>query len=91
MSISNKLTVFTAALALLAASMLVPAVEAKSKLKTHPRHIVQKPVGCPVRRVAGGDLADCHGWRLFNGTWHSSCFNLDYLPSQFACSSRGRG
>jgi hypothetical protein len=87
-SINNKLTVFTATLAI-ATPMLVSAAEAKSKTKTHPRHIVQRSVGCPVRRVAGGDLADCHGWRLFNGTWDSTCFNLDYLPSQFACSSRG--
>jgi|SRR5271165_1838441 len=44
---------------------------------------------CPLRRVAGGDVADCRGWRFVNGHWNSSCLNLDYLPSQYACSPNG--
>jgi hypothetical protein len=85
MSIS-KLAVFTAGLAILAAPL--SEASAQSRTRTHHRHFAQKSVGCPLRRVAGGDLADCHGWRLRDGTWDNTCFNLDYLPSQYACSSR---
>jgi hypothetical protein len=51
----------------------------------------RKVRGCPVHRIASGELVDCHGWRLGNGIgWDNSCLNLDYLPSMFACGGRGR-
>ena len=66
------------------------AVIAQTATLTDHRFFVRKRSDCPLRRVAGGDLADCRGWRFVNGHWDSSCFNLDYLPSQFACSGWGR-
>jgi hypothetical protein len=89
----NILTIFTAASSLFAITMLADIVDAKHKIGPHRQHLVTKQAGgnCPLRRVAGGDLADCHGWRLREGGWDSTCFNLDYLPSQFACSSRSGG
>jgi hypothetical protein len=55
--------------------------------RVHPRHYVRIPPGCPIRRTAEGEIVDCQGWRLRPGGWDNSCFNLDYLPSQFACST----
>jgi hypothetical protein len=52
----------------------------------NPQSSANKARSCPVRRLAGGDLVDCHGWRLSSDGWDNSCFNLDHLSSQFACS-----
>jgi hypothetical protein len=67
-------------------------VEAAAKSKTHYRHSLDKQQGCPVRQIADGSLVDCHGWRKWSGSigWDNTCLNLDYLPSEFACSSRRR-
>ncbi len=54
-------------------------------------HIGQHQRGCPVRRLPSGELVDCRGWRFGHGIgWDNSCFNLDYLPSSYACSAWGR-
>jgi hypothetical protein len=45
-------------------------------------------------RVAAADLSRSHvaspidrdGWRLRNGNWDNTCFNLPYLSSMSACS-----
>lgn len=73
-------------------AMLVTPVfdAAQAKSKTHRVRMVKSVSHCPVRRTVDGDLVDCQGWRLRSGGWDNSCFNLDYLPSQFACSSKGR-
>ncbi len=91
MSISNRLAVLTASAAIITAQLLGHAAEAKPK--THHQHFATRSVSCPVRRTAEGELVDCHGWRLRPGItgWDNTCFNLDYLPSQYACSSNGGG
>jgi hypothetical protein len=82
-----------AGLAAAFALIAVPLSQASAKdgSKSHHRHSVKKPVGCPTHRTAEGEIVDCHGWRNRAGIgWDNSCFNLDYLPSSYACSSRGR-
>jgi hypothetical protein len=56
------------------------------------RYASEEQRGCPVRQLADGSLVDCQGWRKWSGSigWDNSCLNLDYLPSDFACSSNGR-
>jgi len=90
MSIRNRFTAFAACLALLAAPLAGAAAE--DGAKSNHRHYVKKRAACPLHRTAEGELVDCQGWRLrSNATgWDNSCFNLDYLPSMFACSARGR-
>lgn len=83
----HKLIAFAACLALAAAPLAEAAAETSPK--AHHRYRAKKPVRCPVHRSVDGDLVDCHGWRLRSGGWDNSCFNLDYLPSQYACGSRG--
>ncbi len=89
MSTGNKLVSLAAAFALITAPLAQAAAEGQTK--SHHRHSLGKTDRCPVHRTAEGELVDCQGWRLRSGGWDNSCFNLDYLPSQFACSSRGRG
>ena len=91
MGISNRLVVITVSFAMIGAPLLTYAAEAKPK--THHRPVVAKAHSCPLRRTAEGELVDCQGWRLRSSTigWDNTCFNLDYLPSQFACSSNGGG
>jgi hypothetical protein len=86
----KKLTVCSAAFAILAAPMFGSAAEARTKM--HHRHFANNVRGCPVRQIADGSLVDCHGWRKWSGSigWDNTCFRtLDYLPSEFACSGRG--
>jgi hypothetical protein len=54
-------------------------------------HSVWRPLTCPLHRTVDGEWVDCRGWRLRDNAigWDSSCLNLDYLPSQYACSSGG--
>ncbi len=87
MNMSKKLAAFATGFALLMAPLTGAAAN-----KLHHRHFAQRTVGCPVHRIADGSLVDCHGWRKWSGSigWDNSCFNLDYLSSEFACSSRGR-
>ncbi len=89
MSAGNKLVAIAAGFAILAATLCGTADAAKNKIKAHHQHYVSG--GCPVRQIADGSLVDCHGWRQWSGSigWDNTCFNLDYLPSQFACSSKG--
>ncbi len=97
MNIGRTLTIAAASVALLAASQLAPgAAEAKSK--AHKGYAGQRyarggAAYCPLRQTVNGDIVDCHGWRLrTNATgWDNTCFNLDYLPSMYACSPRGGG
>ncbi len=90
MSICNKFAAFAACLALAAAPLAGAAAE-DGATKKHHRHYARKPAGCPVHRTAEGELVDCQGWRYHaNSGWDSSCFNLDYMPSMYACSARGR-
>jgi hypothetical protein len=91
MSSCNKLSILASALVLLITPLFASAVEAKTRSKVQHRHFVNKSNGCPVRQLADGSLVDCQGWRKWSGSigWDNSCVNLDYLPSEFACS-RGR-
>ena len=88
MNTASKFVSLAAAFVLIAAPMAPASAEGQSK--PHHRHAGKKAGGCPTHKSVDGDLVDCHGWRLREGSWDNSCFNLDYLPSQFACSSRGR-
>jgi len=95
MNIGRMLTLAAAA-ALIAAPQLAP--DAAAKTKAHKGYAGQRyargpQYGCPLRQTINGDIVDCHGWRLrSNATgWDNTCFNLDYLPSMYACSPRGGG
>ena len=71
------------------------AVSSKPVAKDHHRAAHRHPAktlgGCPVHRNAEGDLVDCRGWRYRSNAigWDNTCFNLDYLPSAYACSPGG--
>jgi hypothetical protein len=82
----------TSIVVMLAASVFAEA-EARTRKHYPPnnRDQMQNSAGCPVRQLPDGSLVDCRGWRKWSGSigWDNSCFNLDYLPSAFACSSRG--
>jgi hypothetical protein len=79
-----------AILPVIAAMLAAPILgEAQAKNKWHRHGVVKRQNHCPLRRSVDGDLVDCQGWRLRSSGWDNSCFNLDYLPSQFACS-KGR-
>jgi len=43
---------------------------------------------CPNHSSVDGTTVDCHGARKLNGGWDNSCFRLDYLPSEAACSEQ---
>jgi hypothetical protein len=88
MTVGRKLGILVGCAALLAG----PALSNAEVAKGHRRHIVRRHVACPVHRNAEGELVDCQGWRKrANATgWDNSCFNIDYLPSMYACSSKGR-
>ncbi len=90
MSSGNRLVAVAAGFAILAAPLFGTADAAKNKIKVHHQHYVHRSGGCPVRQIADGSLVDCHGWRKWSGSigWDNTCFNLDYMPSEFACSSR---
>src|SRR5271166_6425333 len=98
MSAKIKLVVFAVTLILISASAC--SAFAEQTAKKHHRHIARwsdqppaQPRGCPVRQLADGSPVDCHGWRKWSGYigWDNRCFNLDYLPSQFACGTNGGG
>jgi hypothetical protein len=89
MSINNNLLVFTLAFAFLAA--LPSTAPADAKPKGDYRHYVRKYNYPPVRRAVDGSLVDRQGWRLRPGYgWDNTCFSLDYLDSQYACSNSRR-
>ena len=96
MRISNKFSFGIAVAALLAANFSATLTEAKAKPRH--RHYVHKRLGhipnpdrSGMRRSVDGDLIDRNGWRLRNGQWDNSCFNLAYLSSQVACGTYGEG
>jgi len=91
MIVNNKLAAVAAAFVALTAPMLDAAAETRTK--THHRHFVNRSASCSLRRTAEGELVDCHGWRYRGGLlgWDNTCFNLDYLPSQYACSGTNGG
>jgi hypothetical protein len=97
MTLGRILTLAAATAALLAAPTLAPnTAEAKSKAYKGyegQRYARVRQNNCPLRQTVNGDIVDCHGWRLrSNATgWDNTCLNLDYLPSMYACSSRGGG
>jgi hypothetical protein len=39
----------------------------------------------PFRYSRDGSPIDAQGWRFYNGTWHSGCFDLPYLSDVDAC------
>jgi hypothetical protein len=86
----RKLWVFAACLAMLSAPLA--GADAHSRTKMHYRHYAKQAYGCPLHRAVDGTLVDCQGWRLRNNAigWDPSCLNLDYLPSEFACSGGRR-
>lgn len=85
MRISQKMAFLAAGLAVLA----VQALPAAARYRVHPHYYAGGNPYCPVRRTITGALVDCHGWRYRSNAigWDPSCFNLDYLPSMFACSA----
>ena len=96
MCVINKIACGIAVVALFAANFSGTTSEANAK----PRHrqYVHKRLGhlpnpnsSGLRRSADGDLIDRNGWRLRNGQWDNTCFNLPYLASQTACGSYAVG
>jgi len=75
-------------LAVLALCQSCTAAEARTK--TNHRTVAKAQNRCPLRVTVNGDIVDCNGWRLRQSGWDNTCFNLDYLPSMYACSSSGR-
>ena len=98
MTLGRILTLAAATVAVLAAPQLAPDT-AQAKSKAYKGYAGQRyarggaQAYCPLRQTVNGDIVDCHGWRLrTNATgWDNTCLNLDYLPSMYACSSRGGG
>jgi hypothetical protein len=95
MNIGRILTLAVATVAMLAAPQLAQDT-AEAKTKAHKGYAGQRyaregPFNCPLRQTVNGDIVDCRGWRLRSNAigWDNSCLNLDYLPSMYACSSRG--
>ncbi len=91
MSPLKRLAVFLTVVAIPVGLMFGAAAEAKTKRQRW--HLSNNQRGCPVHQIADGSLVDCNGWRKWSGSigWDNTCFRtLDYLPSQFACSGRGR-
>ncbi len=87
----HRLAALIACFAMLAA----PAVAGtwpREHHRPYPSRHAGNPCCCPIHRTALGELVDCQGWRLRDNAigWDNSCFNLDYLPSQFACGANGR-
>jgi hypothetical protein len=93
MRINNRLTTILACCAIFAPVALSVSEAIAGTNRAHHRPLysdqMQRSAGCPVRQIADGSLVDCHGWRKWSGYigWDNSCFNLDYLPSEYACSS----
>jgi hypothetical protein len=96
MRIINKFACAIAAAALLSANLSETAAEAKPKPRYrqhahHRLHRFSNPDRSGSRRSVDGDLIDRNGWRLRDGKWDNTCFNLAYLPSQVACGTYGDG
>jgi hypothetical protein len=93
-NIYNRLAVFTAVFALLAMPLFATFADAKPKgYHRHYNHraYATRRYAPSDRRLIGGDYVDSHGWRYRTGYgWDNTCLNLDYLPSQYACSNNRR-
>jgi hypothetical protein len=89
MSIGRKLLVVVAGVAMFSAPSFGAEAKQHHRHSVHKFHKFSQPRPM-YRRSVDGDLVDNNGWRLRDGTWDNTCFNLDYLPSEFACSARGR-
>jgi hypothetical protein len=94
MSTGRILTIAATAAMLASSQLSSDAAEAKTKAYkgyAGQRYARVGQYNCPLRRTVNGDIVDCHGWRFRSNAigWDNSCFNLDYLPSMYACSSRG--
>jgi uncharacterized low-complexity protein len=88
MSVVTKAAALAGALVMFSASLSGAAADPQTN-KHYRRHIASS--ACPLHRTAEGELVDCRGWRKrSNVGWDNTCFNLDYLPSMFACGGRGR-
>jgi hypothetical protein len=99
----NTMTAYTKLLALAISGFAVLAMpmDASAKTRTAPHHRHYSEVaprhwhylevtrGYAPRQIADGSLVDSYGWRKWPGSagWDNTCFNLDHLPSQFACSA----
>ncbi len=89
MRINKSLLILTVVSAFIAAQPLGATADAKPK--RYDRHFAKKPYYAPLRRAADGALVDRRGWRLRPAWgWDNTCFNLDYLASQYACSNGRR-
>ena len=92
---TGRILTIAATAAMLASSQLSSdTAEAKAKAckgYAGQRYARVGQYNCPLRRTVNGAIVDCHGWRLRSNPigWDNSCFNLDYLPSMYACSSKG--
>jgi hypothetical protein len=66
----------------------VDARTLKSRTKAYHGHFIKRASSCPLHVTAGGELADCRGWRLRSSIgWDNTCFrSLDYLSSTHACT-----
>ena len=94
---TGRILTIAATAAMLASSQL-SSDTAEAKTKAYKGYASQRyaRVGqsnCPLRRTVTGAIVDCHGWRLRSNAmgWDNTCFNLDYLPSMYACSPQGGG
>jgi hypothetical protein len=79
---------FIACCAIVTAPAFADASQARATVQHRP--LVREAYNCSAHRNAGGTLVTCDGWRLRSTArgWDNSCFNLNYLPSKFACSAR---
>ncbi len=71
------------------AAMLAAAFPGTAKAGTaHHRHYLHRTFHRPITPYwRPGTTA---GWRYRNNYgWDNTCFNLPWLPSEFACSSHG--
>ncbi len=85
MRISGKVTAIASAVALCAASLAGTPAEASAHRKIPAakamRHSMHKTVRRQHAAMASKDWP--FGWN------NNSCFNLPYLPAQYACSAKG--
>ncbi|MGO9174473.1 MAG: hypothetical protein ACLP7P_21260 [Rhodomicrobium sp.] len=94
MSENNKLAALIASCAMLAVTAAASA-EPRTQVRhrAYHRHHPVRSAGCQLHRNPEGELVDCQGWRHRDNAigWDNTCFNLDYLPSMYACGSTNGG
>ena len=88
MTINIRLAAVVACCAIVATPAF--AYTSKDRYASYRPHYWSHSYGGSVHRNAAGDLISSDGWRLRSNAkgWDNTCFNLDYLPSEFACSAR---